>query len=288
MGWEILFIINLVTASLREFLYKKLADKVDPFVCLFYIVVFSAIWLNIGFIISYQNLPELNFLIISSGIIFIFAFISYFKALKISLSQSVLFSSYSILITLILSAIYLGEAKYFDVTTVLGIKTFSGVILAFVALWFLLHTGKRREEKLEKKWFYLIAVTILFLGIGSFLSLLFLEKYTPFEVVVNQIYGEIPILVFLMILLKKKISVPAKQMKLLMVNSFIASIAVIAFYSTLLYIPAAVLFPIQQVSLVMVTMVMGVVFYHETNILTGKRLTGIILGLLGMVMLITG
>src|SRR4030067_533543 len=85
---------------------------------------------------------------------------------KISNTVS-LFQSYSILVTILLSAVFLGESKYFDIRTFSGIKVVSGTILAFLALWFLLHQKNKKEERLEKKWFYYIAGTILFLGIGS-------------------------------------------------------------------------------------------------------------------------
>ncbi len=44
---------------------------------------------------------------------------------------------------------------------------------------------------------------------------------------------------------------------------------------------------VQQVSLVVLTMISAVVFYKESSIFSGKRLIGMVMGLLGIMLLVT-
>src|SRR3990170_574191 len=129
MSWEILLFINLISATIREALSKKIADKMSFSVGLFYIMVFSQVLLYLAFFITHGSLPRFDLNVSAIGVIFVIAFSAYFAAIKISLSQSILFQSYSILVTVILTAIYLGEAKYFDLSTPTGIKVISGTLM---------------------------------------------------------------------------------------------------------------------------------------------------------------
>jgi drug/metabolite transporter (DMT)-like permease len=287
MSWQILLVVNLIFATIREFLYKKISNSIDPYLVVLIINLFVGMWLILVYLLIYKSLPPFLPLVGMGGILYIFSFIYYLKAVAFSLSQSMLFSSYSIIITIILSAVFLGESKYVDITTPLGLKVVLGIILAFVSLWFLLHSGKKKEEKMELKWFWYILITIVCFGVGSFFSLSFLKSITPMEMVINQLYIETPIVVVLCVLFKKKMRIKKAYLKLLFVNSIFITIAMMAFYYALLFVPAAKFYPLQQVALIAITLVLGAVFFKETSIFSGKKLIGMILGFVGMILLVT-
>lgn len=287
MTWQMLLIINLIAASIREFLNKRVANKMSPFVGLFYIVLFGQIWTFIAYVATSGVLPRWDFSAALPGLIFVISFSAYFAALKISLSQTILFQSYSILVTVILSAIFLGEGRYLDVRTLTGVKVIFGIILAFSALWYLLHVGNKKEERLERKWFYYILIVIIFGGIGSFWSISTLSKLTPMEMLLNQGNLMIAVLLLIMFSQKQNIRIGKRKILLTLINSIFATIAVIAFYNALIFVPVAKFFPLQQVSLVIITIMTGYFFYGEKEIFTGRHLVGMGLGLAGILLLVT-
>lgn len=287
MTWQILLVINLAAASVREYLNKKIADKVSPFVGLFYIFLFAQTMFYTSFILYYRAFPRLDLPLTLTGIVLFAGFVSYFAALKISLSQSILFQSYSILVTVVLSAIFLGESKYFDLHTATGLKVISGIALSFIALWYLLHQKSKKQEQLEKKWFVYILSTIVFLGVGSFLTVFFIHRFTPLEVVINQDNVIIPLLLLSAVIKKDNLKIGRRMLQISIINAFVSTIAVIAFYQALLLTPVAKFYPLQQLSLVIITMFTGVIFYKEKDLFSGTKLVGMALGLAGMVLLVT-
>lgn len=287
MSWQILLIINLIAASIREFLYKKLSDKITPLAMLFYVLIFSGAGLYFLQFIIYHSLPKFEITLSLTGIILIVAFLAYFSAIKISLSQSILYQSYSILVTIVLAAIFLGEAKYFDLATGTGIKVVAGIVLAFISLWFMLQAKDKKEEKMEKKWFIYILITIFAMGVGSFATISYLHKFTSLEVLINQTNVMIIVVYLLMRWRKEKILIGRKLTQLTLITSIFSLISVVMFYQALSIVPVAKFYPLQQVSLVILTIFTGVVFYKEKSILTGKHLLGMVLGLGGILLLVT-
>lgn len=287
MSWQFFLVVNLIFGSAREFLNKKIANKTDPFLGFFYIIFFSGLWLYLVHFALNRNWPRLDLGVAATGAFIVVGFVSYLAAVRISLSQSILFQSYSVLVTMALAAVFLGEFKYFDPTTTAGLKVISGTILAFLSLWFLLHTGKKNEEKVEGKWIVYIILTIVFMGLGSFASVSYLKTFTPLEVLLNQTNMIFLILLALLILQKKRMSVTKKQTVMMLSSSVVSTIAVIAFFEGLRLLPVAKFFPLQQLSLVISTMTIGVIFYKEAHFFTGRKIWGMVLGFAGMVLLIT-
>lgn len=289
MSWQILLVINLILATVRETFSKKLANKLDPYVMVFYIALINGVLLYAYQFLVYQTWPRMDPVVTLSGIIFVIAFVSYYYAVKISLSQSILFQSYSIIVTIVLAAIFLGESRYFDLLSVIGMKTIAGILLAFAALWLLLHQGGKKEHQMERRWFVYMSISILALGVGSFFSVLFSKTYYPVEVFINQTHSMIPLLLGLLVAQKKSLSIPRSLYKILVLNCISAVGAVIAFYEILhLQIAVSRIYPVQQVLLVVLTMISGVLFYKEAHFFTGKRLIGMMVGLGGIILLVMG
>ena len=287
MPWGIFLIINLSAATIREYFNKQIADRIDPFTGYLHLLGFTSFWMAIFNFIVFRKLLVFDVTVALSGVFFITGFIGYLSAVKYSLSQSILFQSYSILVTVMLTAIFLGEGRYLDVTTITGQKIVGGGVLAFMALWFLLRTDKKSEERLEKKWLIFILITIFSIGVGAFSSLFFIRKYSPVTVIYNQTLS-FTLLIIVNLLMRKRIFLPKKLTKLTFTGSIFSSIAVLSFFEALKSVPAAKFLPLQQVSLVILTMITSIIFFNEKKFFTGKRLLGMGLGLIGIVLLVTG
>ena len=287
MDWQIFFLINLLTASVREYLNKRIADSIDPLVGFFQMMAFSSGWLYFIYGINFQSFPEIDLKVGLTGIFFIAGFIAYLKSVKYSLSQSILFQSYSILVTLILTALFLGEKKYFDISTTVGKKIVAGGVLAVLAIWFLLHFDKKREEKLELRWLFYIVTSIFFFGIGSFSSIYFIRQSSIIWVLIQQLTVMVPILWLLNIFSNKKVILPKKLMMLTFLSSVFSTIAALSFFQALTIVPVAKFLPLQQVSLVIITMFTGILFFKEARFFSSKRLLGMGLGLFGIILLVT-
>jgi len=114
-----------------------------------------------------------------------------------------------------------------------------------------------------------------------------MKQTNPIEVVISQIYLEIPVSLLLLFLLNIKVKIESKKMGLLVTNSIFSTISMMSFYYILLYLPASKLYPLQQVALVIITALLGAVFFGESKNLAGKKLVGMAMGFMGMVLLIT-
>lgn len=287
MSWQLLLAINLIFASIREFLNKKIANKVDPFVMAFYVFLFNGILLYFIQFATTGHGPTINWTVAATGIIFVVSYVSYFFALRLSLSQTILFQSYSLVVTLALSALYLGEMKYFDPRQPAGMKVLTGTLMALISLWLLLHVEKKNEKRMERRWVVYISLTILSLGVGSFFSILFSRSMQPVEVFINQSHVIIPSLGAILYITRKKMILNKTSYTLLISNSIAAIVSVLAFFEIFYSVAVSKIYPIQQLLLVVITMIVGIAYYKEKAMLTGKRLTGVILGLGGIILLLT-
>lgn len=97
----------------------------------------------------------------------------------------------------------------------------------------------------------------------------------------------IPLLFVAVLIKKKQINISINLKSLALTSSFFSIIAAVAYLDVAKIIPVAKFLPLQQVSLVIITVLTGIIFFKEKGVLTGKRLVGMTLGFLGIVMLIT-
>lgn len=286
MNWESYLGINILFSTLRETFNKKISDKTDPIVSVFYIFWFNSLLFFIYHIYLHGFVFHWNIYTLFSGMLFTISWVAYYKAIKISLSQSSLFSSYSLIIIIALSALYLGESRYFDVSKFTGIQIVVGIMMAIIAMWYLLHDHRKKEQQMEWKWFVYILLTIVTIGVGSFIILFSLQVLTTSEIFVNQAVSSTALISLIALATKRsKLKVPTPKLFLMFCNAVFAVIAVIAFYEAARLVPATILFPIQTVLIIITTMTVGFVAFGESHMLKGNRIVGLLLGLIGVVLL---
>lgn len=286
MSWQIAIIFNLVFSSIRSYLDKKLVGRLDPFVLYLYTFIWSGIFftgvyfLRYGF--SLTVYPEM----LLFGPVSVMVIGSYLMAIRISLSQTVVFGSYYLIIPMVLSAIFLGEWQLFDPSTGSGLKNISGVILALISLYFLLKTSSKKEEKLEKRWLLFTLIYIIGNGFTTFWSKTFLASHGSLETLVSQTIGGAPIMLIIILLGKKQLKIAKTDSFLTAIDGLAIFLAVVFYYQTLKNGPATIVLPVMTlVSTIIVTMI-GLIFYKEVQMFKREKLLGLILGIVGVGMLV--
>lgn len=286
MSWQIALVFNIIFATIRGFLDKKLVQKIDPFVLYFYVVFWGGIFFALFYFIRHSDLPIIYPPMIFLGVLYSFAVVAYLHAIKISLSQSVVFSPYSVLVSMLLSSLFLGEWQLFNLSTFLGQKTLSGVILAFLGLRLILVSHLKKEERLERRWFYFVTISTLLMGIGNFISKAFLITHGPLETLVSQTIGGVPTLLLLSLTTRRKLSLSFADHLLVMVNGSVMFFAVTFFYVALKAGPLTLILPIQTLILTVSLALVGLIIYQETHMLTKEKLIGLVVGIIGAGLLV--
>lgn len=286
MSWQIALFFNIIFATIRGFLDKKLVGRISPFVLYFYVFFWGGIFFALFYFIRHSDLPIIYPPMIFLGVLYSFAVVAYLHAIKISLSQSVVFSPYSVLVSMLLSSLFLGEWQLFNLATFSGQKTLSGVILAFLGLRLILASHLKKEERLERRWFYFVTISTLLMGIGNFISKAFLITHGPLEALASQSIGGVPTLLLLSLITRKKLSFSFTDNLLVMVNGLVMVFSVTFFYVALKAGPLSLILPIQTLILTVSLVLVGLIIYQETHLLTKEKLIGLVVGILGVVFLL--
>jgi len=220
------------------------------------------------------------------GVVYVFGIWAYLIALQLSLSQTVVFCSYSILIPMILSAAFLGEWQLFNPGTLGGLKNIFGIILALLSMYLMIKSRSKREEKLEKKWFFLIIINIFSVGIANYLSKIYLASYGPVEAVISQSISGIPLIFIISLITRKSLKLTKKTHVLAATDGVVVGLSVIFFYAMLKAGAASVVLPIGMSALTIVSVLVGLFIFKETHLFTKEKLVGLFIGILGIVLLI--
>lgn len=285
MQWLSFLGINLIAATMRETIGKKVVNRVDPFVAFFYFTLFISVWLLIIHFIIYHQFPRLEIDVVLSGIISLVAYASYLKAVSYSLSKSILFQSYSVAVTILLAAIFLHESSLLNPATKEGMRLLGGIFLAFLSLKLLTETHSKKKATDDKRWLMYIILTILFMGLGSFFNVFFVRHMPITSVFVNQAICMVPISFILLWFFKKNIVLSKQNMSLLGITSIAQAVAYVSFFQAATLVSVSKLFPIQQVALVITTMTCGFIFFKERELFSGKKIIGSFLGIIGIILI---
>ncbi|OGG13180.1 hypothetical protein A3D77_00460 [Candidatus Gottesmanbacteria bacterium RIFCSPHIGHO2_02_FULL_39_11] len=285
MNWISFLGINLIAATVRETVSKKVVNHIDPLTAFFYFSLFISVWLFIIHLIIYKEPPRIEPDVVLSGIVSLIGYASYLKAVSYSLSKSILFQSYSVVVTILLAAVFLGEASLLNPAKTEGIKLIIGLLLALFSLKFLMATHSKKVEVQQKKWLFYILLTILFMGLGSFFNVFFVRIMPITSVFTNQALFMVPVSFLLLKLLRKNISLSRNNLSFLTVTSVAQAVAYVSFFKASEMVVVSRLFPIQQVALVITTMICGFIFFKERELVNKHKIIGSILGIIGIILI---
>lgn len=285
MPWQSALLGNIFFASIRDPFYKKIVDRLDPYLVMFHTNIWGMVLFSAYYIVRNRLLPPIYFEMMLLGVVFTVSYGFYLTAIRFSLSQSVIFRSYSLAITLLLTAVFLGEWMFFDPLRVSGIKNITGVLLAGISLYTLTATGAKKEQKLERTWLLLILGNIILNGFGSFWSKSFLASHAPAETLLSQYVGGMVVLPFIMKAKKMSIRISKGYVLQIFILSVLEFFTLILFYEAYRKGPAVLVLPIQALVITIMTTMAGLIIFKETHLYRKEKAWGLGLGLFGALLL---
>lgn len=278
--------LNIIFGTIRGFLDKKLVNHYDPFL----VLLVTEIWVGFFFLSAYlfihHSLPPIFPGMVIVGGLFIFVIYFYFEAIKISLSKTIILSSFYLLITMGLSAIFLQEWRLFDLNTISGWKNIIGAVFALFSVYFLLKSHNKKEEKLEKKFFLFITLNILFNGIGTFWIKSILQTQGELEVILSQVIGGLLVLIPIHILKKNTLNKNRNFHLLAFLDGFVIFLVIWTFTAALKNGPTVLVLPIQTVLLTIFIALIGLFIFNEKRSFTFEKKIGLVLGIIGVLILV--
>ncbi len=287
MSWQSALFFNIIFGTLRGALAKKLVNRIDPFVMVFHMVYLSLPLYSLYYYFEKQS----EFILFSEmmvlGILFFLGYVAFLYAVKISLSKSVVYSSYFLIITLCLTSIFLGEWRLFNPKTAYGSKNILGIIIAALSLYVMFYSDRGREKLKDFRWLGLMGFNIITNGIGSFWVKIFLISHTPIQALFSQTVGILPASFLVNKIMKKNLfRINRNDYLLIMVNTLFDFSALIFYYIALKSGPAILVIPIQTIALTISITLAGLLFFQEMKQFSGIKFFGLILGILGVVLLV--
>lgn len=286
MTWQLPLFLNIVFGTIRGYLDKKLVNRYDPFL----VLLVTEIWIGFFFLTAYlfinHSLPTIFPDMVIAGGLFIFVIYFYLEAIKISLSKTIILSSFYLLITMGLSAIYLQEWRIFDINTLSGWKNIIGAVFTLFSVYFLVKSHNKKEEKIEKKFFLFISLNILFNGIGTFWIKSILQTQGELEVILSQVIGGLMVLIPVNIIKKNVLKNSGNFHLLALFDGFIIFLVVWTFTVALKNGPAVLVLPIQTVLLTIFIALIGLFIFNEKRNFTFEKKIGLALGLIGVLSLV--
>lgn len=288
MTWQIPLFFNIICATIRGFLDKKLVEKVDPFLTYFYVVLWGTIFFELFYFLRHQSFPAIYPEMMLLGVLFSFSYGSYLMAVKINLSLSAVFASFYFLIPLFLAVIYLNEWQIFNPATASGQKIIAGVLLTFISMWLIFSDSVGKDSsknKINKKWLVFSLVNIILAGIGTFWGKTFITNHGPLETLISQSYGGVPALFMINIIRRKKFQIERSGLTLSILNGLAAALSAVFFYIAFKNGPVTVILPVQTLALTVTVVLVGLVVFKESQNMTRRKIAGMVTGIMGVMLL---
>jgi len=207
MLWQTYLLISSVLGIVRDSFTKKITQKIDPLVALFYFYITA---IGAATLIAFYQYHVNPFLLDTThglarlfGVSFGIGVYGMFSAIKISLTKTQTFANYRNLISIILAYLVLGEIRQVNFYTILSLVIF---VLSLV-LPSVFNKQNVEEKKTSKEWTLWMILNIVFIGSGLFFVKLFTKTLLPIDVLVNQYLGSFFIVTLIIVVRKISIKV---------------------------------------------------------------------------------
>lgn len=285
MTWQIALFLNIIFGTVRAFTDKKLVEKLNPFLAFFYGVLYEGAFLILYCLWQLHTLPAIYPEMMLLGALYGIGIGVYYEAIKINLAQSTIFSSYYLLISILLAAVLLGEWQLINPATGAGMRTLMGLTIAFISMWLIVHEASKREEKIEKRWVVFIVINILVNGVGAFWVKMFLANHNSFESLFSQIIGGFAMLFIINLLKKNRFRISFENHKLAALDGLMMVLAVTFYFMMIQKGPLTLVLPIQTLAITIAIVIGGLFLFKEVHNLNRQKITGMALGFIGVLLL---
>lgn len=290
MSWQILTLGSVFFGVFRDFLTKKITQKITPLVAMVYFYIGSIIGATVISFLIFKLNPFSGgkeiILMQVFGIFFGLGVYFMFESMKLNFTKTQIFGSYRSLVGVILSFIFLGEATLFNPETRKGLFSLLGFVAFLISLYLSNQNSKNQEKnELNQKFLFFIVPHVLLIGSAMFLVKVFVKGVPPIVVLTNQYVGSLVVILFLVWFKKLSLFAPKKWVGIAFLNGGITAIALTLLYLALKFGPISLVTPVENLLRVLVSIPIGLFIFKEAKLFNKNEVWGIAIGLLGAVML---
>lgn len=284
--WFILIVVYVIFGALRETIRKYSIGRTSIllFLSYYYPAAFLST-LGLNFII-YQKSP----LTLSSQFWPIYltstlkaiGVIAFNKAIKLNMTKSIASASFTSLVAMFLSMIFLQEYQLFNPVTPAGRRNLIG--LSFF-IFFLLYSINLKSKE-TKQWAGYRLLSLILLGVNLFFVKWFTARQLAPATILSYEYAISGLFISITMLYQKRSFKLNKKLKMLSsLAGIFTSFSILALYTALSLAPVNKILPMRNVLTLLVYAPIGYLFFGERKILTKKERVGLVFGLSGALLL---
>jgi hypothetical protein len=207
------------------------------------------------------------------------------KAIKINLSRTMANNHMSILFSIVLSVLFLGESQYLDVNSIFGILILVSIVMAAISVVFIKGFG---NGEVNSKWYVYLILFAIFNGLSSFLIKATTGNIRSIEILLFQHIGSIITISFMMLMTKQSLKISRKNVNLSMLSGLFLLIALSLMYLSLAQAPLMMVKTFQMVGLSVGGVIMGLILFEERKHFEKKSIIGLSFGFISIFLLICG
>jgi drug/metabolite transporter (DMT)-like permease len=284
--WQLALVLHLMVWTLGQSIQKRIVDKLPrgKALALFYFFGALIMWL---YVLIFGGLTFEKSLLLIVPVGFLNAMGAYFqwRAYEFSFSKTVLFIPLSAVVTIVLAAIFLGEAAIYNLWMI------TGIILLISATYLLKEPAKNSEqEKINFKWLLFVLGFVFIFGTTVFIMKIFSSTDVSQKTFLlywysSSVLGTLPIL---WLERKDKRKVFTKTAWLIPFSSIFLVGSWALVYLAVSLAPLGVVEPIRRFGMSVLPIPVGWFLYKEKRNLSKLQVLGFIIGALGAFLVIRG
>jgi uncharacterized membrane protein len=229
--WQLFLILSSIFGIIRDSLTKKITQKIDPLVALFYFYI-TAIGTAILIAFSIYNinplaLDRVHWLARLFGVSFGIGVYGLFSAIKINLTKTQIFTNYRNLVSITLAYFLLGEIHQVNIFSIFALIIF----IASLILPIIVNQNSLQQDELSRQWVFWMTLNIIFVGSGLFFVKMFTKTLLPIDLLVNQYIGSFLVVSLILYIRQKSIIVTDMQtISLTLLNGIITAFSLFFLY----------------------------------------------------------
>lgn len=282
MLWQTYLLVSSVLGIVRDSFTKKITQKIDPLVALFYfyITAIGAASLIAGFYyrINPFSLDATHWWARLFGVSFGIGVYGMFSAIKISLTKTQTFTNYRNLVSIVLAYLVLGEIRQVNIYTILSLAIF---VLSLV-LPSVFNKQSKEERKTSKEWTLWMILNIVFIGSGLFFVKLFTKSLLPIDILVNQYLGSFFIVALIIVIRKMSIKVTdLATLRLTLINGIITAFSLFFLYQAIAVSQVSVITQVDNFMRTIFITPIGLLVFKEHKTMKMVDYISLLLALIG-------
>lgn len=282
-------IISIVAAIFGQYFVKKLASRESisrALSIMFFLCVVLAGLISLFF----GSGLKINIFVIGLGVLNAWVAWLWWRAIKVSLSQTMLFLPLTGFVGVLLTAVFLSEWRFLNPQTFNGILTLVGALGLLGSIWFF-RRERAENKKVRRIWLWCIIGQSALGGVIVFLMKYFAQQAIAKTDFIFSWYLGALLGSFLLLVLEKDLKIRLPQRGLWLEYCLLSTatlIAVLTSYWSLELAPATLVLPLSQFFTVLGSALVGLFIFHERKAFSSRNWVGAVVGFVSGILLIGG